>query len=75
MTSSEYTRPSAAARWVNCPGSVALYKLHQPEDTSSSYANEGSAAHALAEMCLLMGMDPHEMIGEVIYKDEGYIWP
>jgi hypothetical protein len=72
---SQYTRPSAADRWVNCPGSVALYKLHQPEDTSSIYANEGSAAHALAEMCLLMGMDPHELVGDVVYKDEGEgIW-
>lgn len=39
---------SSAARWINCPGSVALSdRLPAPE--SSSYADEGTLAHAIAE--------------------------
>lgn len=42
--------PSAASRWMNCPGSVALCAT-LPKRTSS-YADEGSAAHALGEKYL-----------------------
>lgn len=38
--------PSAWATWGNCPGSPCLYK-DIPEE-SSEYADEGTAAHALA---------------------------
>lgn len=43
--------PSSAARWMACPGSVAL-SLDIP-NTSSVYADEGTAAHELAARCLL----------------------
>lgn len=40
---------SAASRWLNCPGSIKLAEeLHLP-NTSSSYADEGTMAHAVAE--------------------------
>lgn len=42
--------PSAASRWMNCPGSVALCAT-LPKRTST-YADEGSAAHALGEKYL-----------------------
>lgn len=42
--------PSAASRWLACPGSVALCAT-LPKRTSA-YADEGSAAHALAEKYL-----------------------
>lgn len=42
--------PSAAARWVNCPGSVAL--TADMPNPSSSYAEEGTCAHRLAELLL-----------------------
>ena len=43
--------PSSAERWKNCPGSVALAKQF-PQDTTSSYAEEGTQAHAVAELKL-----------------------
>ena len=38
--------PSSAARWTNCPGSVALCK--DIPNTTSEYAEEGTYAHAIA---------------------------
>lgn len=38
--------PSKALRWMTCPGSVNLEKMFP--DTSSSYADEGTLAHAWA---------------------------
>lgn len=41
---------SAAKRWLNCPPSVRL--TESMPDTSSDYAEEGTVAHALAELKL-----------------------
>lgn len=43
--------PSAAARWINCPGSVQLAALC-PAPPSTPYADEGTLAHTLAELKL-----------------------
>ena len=43
--------PSAAERWITCPGSVVLSE-GMPEK-SSAFAEEGTQAHALAEALLL----------------------
>ena len=40
--------PSAANRWLNCPGSVLATK--DLPDTTSPYAEEGTLAHELAEI-------------------------
>ena len=42
--------PSGAHRWMACPGSITL-EADKP-DTSSGFANEGTAAHFLASECL-----------------------
>ncbi len=39
---------SGSAKWLNCPGSIALEG--QFADSSSSYAEEGTTAHALGEL-------------------------
>lgn len=43
---------SGASRWMNCTGSIAL-TAKMPSSPSSTYADEGTAAAFLAEMCLL----------------------
>ncbi|MGE8659100.1 MAG: DUF2800 domain-containing protein [Achromobacter sp.] len=45
--------PSGAERWSTCPASVQLEAGYP--DSSSDYADEGTAAHAVAEMALREG--------------------
>ena len=52
---------SKAHRWMSCPASVKLEATFPDEE--SFYAAEGTAAHALAEMCLLSQKPPEEYIG------------
>lgn len=42
--------PSAAERWISCPASVRLIAKLPQADTGSSYAAEGTKAHALGEL-------------------------
>lgn len=56
--------PSGASQWMNCPGSVAL-QLGLP-DSRSEYADEGTAAHFLAEQCLTNKVDAMHYHGHVI---------
>lgn len=53
--------PSAAERWMTCPGSVAAC-MDLP-DSSSSYADEGTAAHEMAER-ILLGEDGKALVGQ-----------
>lgn len=57
--------PSSADRWMTCPGSVALSQGIKEE--SSSYADEGTAAHFLGSECLKLGTDASGYVGRVIY--------
>lgn len=43
--------PSAAHRWINCPGSVRLAEQCPPQ-TGTAYTEEGTVAHTLAELKL-----------------------
>lgn len=64
---------SSAKRWFKCPGSLKLTQM-TPEtwlDDSSEYADEGTMAHDLAELCLNKGLDaleatPNQMLAEAI---------
>lgn len=62
--------PSAAERWMTCPGSVSLSK--QFDDDTSIFAAEGTCAHWVREQCL---NDPEknveDFVGTVIHC-EGY---
>ena len=44
--------PSAADRWIHCPGSIRLTEQCPPAG-STEYADEGTAAHVLAELKVL----------------------
>lgn len=48
--------PSAADRWLNCPGSVPL-SVDAPYKPSK-FASEGTVAHAIAEDCLRLEVAP-----------------
>jgi hypothetical protein len=55
---------SKAARWLACPGSVALCAT-LPEPPSSPHARQGSAAHYVAEQCLLDAKkQPRQFVGK-----------
>lgn len=54
--------PSAAASWMNCPGYVEANGAYP--DEQSEYAAEGTAAHELAEACLLSGVAADTFIGK-----------
>lgn len=58
---------SSASRWLNCPGSVKLSATVPPQK-SSGYALEGTAAHRLAEICLVQDYEPTE--GTFLTKGE-----
>lgn len=53
---------------MNCPGSVRLIRTLPDADASNTsvYAEEGTRAHALAELCFDRGMEPIEFVGEIV---------
>lgn len=63
--------PSGAYRWLACPGSLALIRKLNLPYRSSVYAQEGTAAHTLAEKCLqVYSVGPH-VRGSTITNDDG----
>ena len=55
---------SSAYRYIACPGSVNMSAGIQDEE--SEFAATGTAAHALAALCLTDGINAWELIGETI---------
>ncbi len=60
--------PSAASRWMNCPGSIALSE--GIPDSSSAAAREGTFAHEIAEKALVSGRTAAHFIGVKSGKGE-----
>lgn len=71
--------PSAAERWINCPGSIRLSDQCPPAG-SSDYADEGTLAHAIAELKLLRDAaemtpaDYSEALRAELELDAGKYW-
>jgi len=59
--------PSASWRWWNCPGSIRMSA--GIARTSSVYADEGTAAHELAQYCFEKGFDADRFAGEFVNLD------
>lgn len=55
---------SSSARWLNCPASVAASA--QYENKGSVFAEEGTCAHELAEICLKSGNSPDKYLGKTL---------
>lgn len=60
---------SSASRWLACPGSVAAASA-APAPAASDYADEGTAAHLVAEYCLRFDCPPGE--AEVMVNGKPY---
>ena len=65
--------PSAASRWMACPGSVRLTEGR--DDGGSAYSREGTAAHGLAEHCLRTGREAIAFYGSIIDGQTGEMSP
>lgn len=62
MSGHSFFSPSSAHRWMNCPGSMA-WPENQAEGGSSVFADDGTASHHWAALCLKNSLDP-KMLGE-----------
>lgn len=66
--------PSASTIWLTCPGAIPLIERLQLKDTGSSiYADRGTAAHSVMEMCLTDGREPASFIGTKIEASPGVL--
>ena len=61
--------PSAATRWMSCPGSVRMSEgIVTPP---SEYAVEGTGAHQLLEFCQRLDFEPKAYIGQTLETKDG----
>jgi hypothetical protein len=59
---------SGSAKWLGCPASVGMEAGYK--DSTSVFAQEGTAAHEVADLCLQNNRNAAFYIGETIEKNE-----
>lgn len=59
---------SSSERWINCPASVKKEQLY--ENVPSSYAEEGTLAHSLSEVCFRDNVKAKSYVGKKIDDKE-----
>ena len=69
MTAHATLSASGAPGWMRCYGKLAMEKPFP--NTSSAYADEGTAAHEVAQMCLEQGQDASAFAGRIITVARG----
>lgn len=69
MTAHATLSASGAPGWMRCYGKLAMEKPFP--NTSSAYADEGTAAHEVAQMCLEQGQDALAFAGRIITVARG----
>ena len=70
MTTHAKLSASGAHRWLACPGSVKAED--GIPDVTSTFAQEGTAAHELGEIALVSGTDCADMIGVPLIENNAY---
>ena len=70
MTTHAKLSASGAHRWLACPGSVKAED--GIPDVTSTFAQEGTAAHELGEIALVGGTDCADMIGMQLLENNAY---
>jgi len=60
--------PSSNFRLIRCPGSAILSRGSE-ERQAEFWTAEGTIAHWVRELCLLLGMDPEDFIGSKMKSD------
>lgn len=56
--------PSASHRWIPCPASIKMSE--GVEETTSSYAHEGTVCHEIAAKCLKENLSADSFTGQVV---------
>lgn len=59
---------SNSHRWLNCPGSVAA-EANAAGRKGGRFADEGSVAHELADLCLSGGLNPFDFEGRTLIEN------
>jgi len=57
--------PSASHRWLACPGSIEANKNKPYEE--NKYSIEGTSAHGLLEVCLILNDQPEGYLGKKLH--------
>ncbi len=66
MPSHAKLSPSGSERWMNCPAAPHMEEGYP--DSSSIYAEEGTAAHEVGEVCLVKNLPASSQIGKTFNK-------